>query len=132
MYGRGLVIWLSLMVVAVVNGGTRNAWVTPALGEGAGHVISSITLSIAILAVAWLTNRWIGVSTATRAWALGGYWLLLTVSFEFLAGHYVFGHPWDRLLADYDLAAGRIWAVVLVTTLLAPRIVLAKRSRGST
>jgi hypothetical protein len=47
-------------------------------------------------------------------------WLLLTVAFEFLAGHYLFGHAWDRLLADYNLAGGRIWVLVLATTMFAP------------
>jgi hypothetical protein len=52
--------------------------------------------------------------------AVGGYWLILTVGFEFIFGHYVAGHSWERLLADYNLGQGRIWVLVLVTTFLAP------------
>ena len=33
--------------------------------------------------------------------------------FELGFGHWVAGHPWSRLLADYDLLAGRIWVLVL-------------------
>jgi hypothetical protein len=29
-----------------------------------------------------------------------------TVAFELTFGHYVMGHPWSRLLADYNLLAG--------------------------
>jgi hypothetical protein len=47
-------------------------------------------------------------------------WLLLTLAFEFLAGHSLFGKPWDMLLADYDVVRGRIWVLVLMSTLLAP------------
>jgi hypothetical protein len=31
--------------------------------------------------------------------------------FEFLVGHYVMGHPWSRLLHDYNILAGRLWGV---------------------
>ena len=53
-------------------------------------------------------------------WTLGVAWTVLTVAFEFLFGHFVMGHPWSRLLHDYNLLAGRFWLLVLLTTLLAP------------
>jgi len=59
---------------------------------------------------------------------IGVLWLVLTLAFEFLAGHYVFGNPWSRLWTDYDVLRGRIWILVLVTTLVAP--VIAARIRG--
>jgi len=49
-------------------------------------------------------------------------WVFFTVGFEFLAGHYVFEKAWETLLADYNLAQGRVWILVLVTCLLAPTI----------
>jgi len=56
-------------------------------------------------------------------------WVALTLAFEFLAGHYLFHNPWDKLLADYDVLHGRIWPLVLIVTLLAP--VIAYRARLS-
>jgi hypothetical protein len=53
---------------------------------------------------------------------VGIAWLLLTVAFEFLAGHYLFHNPWARLLEDYNVFRGRIWVLVLLTTLVALRI----------
>jgi hypothetical protein len=47
-------------------------------------------------------------------------WVALTLAFEFLAGHYLFGTPWNQLLADYNVLGGRIWALALVTTAIAP------------
>jgi hypothetical protein len=46
----------------------------------------------------------------------------MTVAFELLAGHYLFGNTWERLLADYNVLRGRIWVLVLITTFLAPRL----------
>ena len=55
-----------------------------------------------------------------RLLALGVFWTALTIAFEFGFGHYVMGHPWERLLADYNILAGRIWVLVLATMLLGP------------
>ena len=51
---------------------------------------------------------------------MGAIWFCLTITFEFAAGHYVFGNPWEKLLADYNILEGRIWSLVLLTILLAP------------
>ncbi|MGA7982466.1 MAG: hypothetical protein WCA32_19870, partial [Chromatiaceae bacterium] len=59
-------------------------------------------------------------SSAGQAWAVGLAWLALTVAFEFGFGHYVAGHPWASLLADYDLTSGKLWALILVWIAVAP------------
>jgi hypothetical protein len=49
-------------------------------------------------------------------------WLVLTVIFEFLFGHFVMGHPWSSLFHDYNLLAGRVWVLVLIWIAAAPSI----------
>jgi hypothetical protein len=49
-------------------------------------------------------------------------WRGLTVVFEFLFGHYVARHSWSSLLHDYNIAAGRVWVVVLIWVTIAPYI----------
>ena len=122
--------WGLLLVLAVLNGGVRDTWLTPRLGDTAGRALSSVLLSLLILLATWLTIRWIGPRTGGQALGLGALWLLLTLAFEFGAGRYAFGKSWSDLLADYDLSRGRIWILVLVVTLLAPG--LAARLRGLT
>lgn len=117
---RGLVAWLALLVVAVVNGILREGFLSPRVGADAGQAISTVLLCAGILGVTWLTIGWVGPATPRDAWILGLVWLALTLAFEFLAGHYLFGHSWERLRADYDILRGRIWILVLVTTLVAP------------
>lgn len=73
-----------------------------------------------IALVAWFTIGWIHPRTARSALIVGILWLALTLAFEFLAAHYLFHKPWAILLADYDIRRGRIWVLVLVTTLLVP------------
>lgn len=124
---RSIVVWFLFPLLAVMNGGLRNAVLTPRLGEFGGHVTSTITLCIALLIVTWLTIGWMRPANSRDAVLIGVRWVLMTVAFEFLAGHYAFGSAWTTLFADYNLFAGRVWLLVLVTSAFAP--LLAARAR---
>jgi len=128
MVTRAIVVWIGLLALAFANGAFRELALTPALGAIVAHAISSIVLSAAILLVASLTVGWIGPASAAGAWQIGLLWLTLTLAFELLAGHYAFGKPWSELFADYNVARGRIWIVVLLTTAAAPFV--AARLQG--
>jgi hypothetical protein len=124
---RSFFVWLLLVVLANVNGVLRNAFITPRLGEHTGHIISSVVFCIVIALVSWLTIRWMRPSTKWEAWIIGSFWVLLTVAFEFIFGHYVAGHSWEMLFADYNVFAGRLWSLVLLTALLAPFVTASLR-----
>jgi hypothetical protein len=128
---RALLVWLGLLALAIVNGGVREALIIPRTGELAGHAISTISLCVLILALAWLTIGWIAPASSRDAWQIGGLWVALVLAFEFLAGHYLFGTPWNELLADYNIMRGRIWPLVLVTTFVAPYLARRWRRRPS-
>jgi hypothetical protein len=123
MFVRALAIWFLLLAVAIANGGLREALIVPRAGAAAGHAISTLLLSAFILLVAWLFVPWMAPPRASDALLIGVFWVALTTAFEFLAGHYLFGKPWPVLLADYNVLQGRIWILVLVTTLVAPLVV---------
>ena len=124
---RAGLAWLAILVLAILNGALRQALLIPRLGEQVGHILSTILLSTLVAGAAWILFPWMRPLTARDAWFIGFLWLALTLGFEFLGGHYLFKAPWDRLLADYNVAQGRIWVLVLVTTLLAPVLVQALR-----
>jgi len=120
--GRAAVIWMGIVPVAIVNGMLRDVVLAPYLGDPTARAISCVTLAAAILVVARMSIAWIGPPTAGAAWMVGIVWLSLTLAFEFLVGHYVFGTPWAALRADYNIFAGRLWVLVLAATLTGPRI----------
>lgn len=127
---RALVVWCALAVLMIAQGWARELFVAPALGQLRAHQLSSVTGALIIVGVATLTLGWLGAAGRSgRQLRLGGFWLALTVLFEFVFGHWVAGHPWERLLRDYDLTAGRLWILVLLATLLGPW--LAGRLRGT-
>lgn len=117
---RAVAVWCAIVPFAVANGAVRDLLIAPRVGVTAGHVTSTALLCLAILGWTWLTIGWIRPAGSRGAVRIGVGWLGLTVAFEFLAGHYVFGTPWARLFADYDVAQGRVWILVLVTTAAAP------------
>ena len=131
MIPRALLVWLALLVLAVLNGALRQALLIPRLGERAAHVVSTLLLSAIILGVARASLPWMRPTSARDAWLVGVLWLGLTVAFEFLGGHYLFGDPWERLLAAYNIAQGQVWVLVLVATLLAPALAYAMRRRSA-
>ena len=74
--------------------------------------------------VIWVVTPWVAPSLDARTLlGLGLSWMMATVLFEFGFGHYVAGHTWSRLFADYNVAAGRVWILVLLTILVTPSAV---------
>jgi hypothetical protein len=124
---RAVSVWFGVLLLAILNGTIRDFFLTPHLGDTAARAISTITLCLLIALAAWFTIRWIDPASAGDALIVGVVWLTMTLAFEFLAGHYLFGKSWPELFADYDLSRGRIWIAVLIVTLLAPRWAAAAR-----
>ena len=124
---RTLLAWFILLAVAIANGFVREAFITPKTGRGLGHAISTVTLSVLIIMVGWLATIWIRPGSLQDAWTIGVAWMLCTLAFEFLGGHFVFGRTWSELLADYNLLAGRIWIMVLVVTLMTPVVAFSTK-----
>lgn len=119
---RATAAWAAIIPVAILNGIARQTLLTPVVGEHRAHQISSLSAAAAVLLIAILGVRWIGVRTARAGWVVGGLWLALTVGFEFCFGRAVAGASWKRLLQDYDLSRGRLWVLVLLVVLIAPSI----------
>ena len=120
---RSILIWFVLVIGAIANGTFRNAVLEPWLGAATAHVVSTIMLCMIILAITRLFFNWMRIVGTQRAWYVGAVWLVLTILFEFGFGHWVVGKSWEVLLADYDITAGRIWILVLICTVSAPRII---------
>jgi hypothetical protein len=118
---RATAVWLGILVLASANGAVRDLLLMPRLGDTVARAISTIVLCLLIVLVTWRTIGWLRPGGGREAWLIGGWWLGWTLAFEFLAGHFLFHRAWAELLADYDVRRGRIWVVVLGTTLLAPR-----------
>ena len=118
--GSAILMWLLFMVAAVINGSLREFVIAPRIGEYPAHLLATAILCAVILIGACTLVRLQQLEQTRILVQVGVTWLIATVLFEFLFGHYVIGHPWERLLADYNLLAGRVWVLVLLTELVGP------------
>ena len=128
---RGGAVWVGILLAANANGALREFVLRPSLGPRVAPVVSTLLLCGLILLLARLSVGWIAPAGPPAAWRVGILWLVLTLAFEFLAGRYLFGDTWERLLSDYDVTAGRLWILVPITTLIAPRWAWGRLARDN-
>jgi hypothetical protein len=114
------VAWLALLVAMVANGFVRVVVVEPRLGELLARQVATATGVAIVVAAAGIFVQKRPHAGPAELIGAGAVWLVLTLAFEFLFGHYVAGASWRELLADYDVRAGRLWPLVLLAVFLGP------------
>ena len=113
--------WFLFMILAIINAGIRNGIYKPIVGDLTAHQISTLIFVIVIFVVTYLILRFSDLNlSGSQALLMGIIWVILTIGFEFIAGHYAFGNSWEKLLADYNILNGRIWSLVLLIEFIAP------------
>jgi hypothetical protein len=111
--------WLGAVALALVNATVREVAYVDAVGERAAHQIASIALILLIGAyVALLERRW-PIPTARQALAIGASWAAATVAFEFILG-FATGVSLSEIVANYNLADGKLWVLVPLATAFMP------------
>jgi hypothetical protein len=113
--------WFPMVAIAIANGVLRESWYGQHLSELAAHQLSSLSAIVLFGIYIWfvVARFWPPASNA-QAIGIGLLWLVMTIAFEFLFGHYLAGHSWERLLHDYNLLAGHVWLLVLAWVAVAP------------
>lgn len=127
MIWRYILAWLPMVLIAIINAGIREYTYAKFLGELRAHQLSTLTGIFALGLYIWLITSIWPIHSTSQAFIIGFIWLGLTLAFEFLFGHYVMHNPWSRLLADYNILAGRVWIFVLIWTAIAPVIFFSMR-----
>lgn len=118
-----LAAWLVMPVLGVANGLFREAALEPRMSLVAAHLVSVAMLLVLLFAVALAAAPYFR-RHATRGghWAVGALWLVLTVGFETLFGHYVLGTSWPDVFRAYNPMSGDLWVVVPLFMLAAPTL----------
>jgi hypothetical protein len=115
-----LVAWFTMLVVSVANGAARDFIYGKRMSELAAHQLSTFFGILLLGAVIWVHLRLCPPGSAHEAAVIGVAWLALTVAFEFLFFHFVGGHSWAALLANYNVFRGRVWVFIPIWLLVAP------------
>lgn len=121
MIRKAAMTWIVMIPVAILNGIVRQALFEPQVGELPAHQLSVVTGSAAFFAlICAMLHREAPQQSDRWLRGLGAVWVAATGAFEFVFGHVVMGNPWSRLLADYNVLAGRLWLVVLAVIAISP------------
>lgn len=122
LFFKTIALWFLLAILAIVNGLVRNYLYKPMVGDLIAHQISTLIFILVIFIVTYFSFKKNYYSNKLLL-LVGLIWVGLTEAFEFLAGHYLFGNSWEKLLADYNIFNRRIWIFVLIATMFAPYLI---------
>jgi len=122
LYLKSLGVWIILAVSAIVVAIFRIRVLLPPFGEQTAHQLGTFLYIIVQFLIIYLLMRKMKIRDVKTLFGIGILWFFITVIFEFVFGHYVMGHSWQKLFADYNLFNGRLWILVLINNLTAPLI----------
>jgi len=121
MSSKHFLLWLPMIAIAFANATLRELVLIKHFSEFRAHQLSTITLILLCSIYVWLVYKSLDIQNARQAFLIGFVWMLLTVVFEFSLGRLT-GKSWDYLLRDYNILAGRIWLIFLISLFLLPYI----------
>lgn len=122
LYLKLLGVWFILAVSAIVVATFRIGVLLPPFGEQTAHQLGTIFYLIVQFFIIYLFIRKMELKETKTLLGIGIFWVVITIIFEFVFGHYVMGHSWQKLFADYNLLKGRLWVLVLINNIAAPLI----------
>lgn len=119
---RYLLAWIPMLVIAVANGALRQFAFARMISEPHAHQLSTLIGSACIGVFIWFVIRTWPPSSSRQALFIGLLWGLLTVAFETFMGLVLQHRPLLQVLHEYNLFAGRVWALFLIWLVVAPWI----------
>lgn len=120
---RALTVWLLIAAAEVVHGILRMQFLRPLLGDLRARQVAIVSGSAIVLAIAFLTRRFLRAEGAGRQIAVGVFWAALMASFDVVFGRYYIGYSWSRIAQDFDPSRGGFMALGLAVIALAPWLV---------
>jgi len=123
-----ILAWLGMVIIAVANGMVREKLYGQSMSELSAHQLSTLTAIILLGIYIFVLTIVFQIQSAKQAFTISGIWMIMTVIFEFVFGHFVAGHSWSTLFMDYNILKGRVWVIVLIWTFIAPYVFYRLRS----
>jgi len=128
LWRRWSAAWLGAVALALVNAAVREVAYVDAVGEQAAHQIATIALILLLGAYVALLERFWPIPSTRLALTIGFMWAAATVGFEFGFG-VATGVDLSEIVANYNLADGKLWVLVPVAIAFMPAAV--RRARGA-
>ena len=122
MIKKSILIWLSIIPLAILNGGFREKILIPWIGESCAEPISGIILCLLIFIVSLIFIPRIGKGEQKTYWKIGILWIASTIVFETMLGLAI-GKSFTELINAYDIATGNLWILVVLFMGITPWLV---------
>lgn len=122
MVKKSILTWLSIIPLAILNGGLREAFLNPRLEESQSQIISGLILLSLIFVVSLIFIPRIGKGTKKTYLKIGLLWVTLTVVFETVLG-LAMGNSFGELLKAYDITTGNLWLIIVIFTGIVPWLI---------
>ena len=119
MLKKSILIWLSIIPLAILNGGFRETYLISWVGENYAEPISGFILCLLIFIVSLIFIPRLGKGKPKTYWAMGGLWVALTIVVEIIIG-LTMGNTMTELLNAYDITTGNLWLLVVLFTGITP------------
>ena len=127
MIKKSILIWLSIIPLAILNGILRESVIAPLIGMKYALPVSGISLCLLIFIVSLIFIPKLGKGTKKTYWIIGGLWTFLTILFETIMG-LASGNNFDEMIKAYDITTGNLWLLVVIFVGIIPwRIAKIKR-----
>jgi hypothetical protein len=121
LYLKAFLAWFLFGVTAVLLGVARENFLRPRLPDLAAHQVETLVVCAVIFALTIAFVHW-ALPSASAAWSIGCFWVILTLAFEIGIFHFVLGKPMAELTADFNILRGHLWPLVLLTELIGPAV----------
>ena len=125
---KASIIWVIIALFAIMNGIFRENVLVSILGQLMAVSVSGIMLSIIVFIVTYLFFPLIGKHHTLAYFFIGLQWVVMTLMFEFVFGHYVMGKSWSSISQVFNIMDGNLFIIVLVVSLFSP--ILAAKLKG--
>jgi len=119
MVKKSILIWLSIIPLAILNGGFREIYLISWIGKSYAQPVSGIILCLLIFTVSLIFIPRIGKGKPKTYWKIGCLWVALTLVFETILG-LTMGHTLAELLKAYDITTGNLWLLAVILTGIMP------------
>jgi hypothetical protein len=110
---KSILIWLSIVPLAILNGELRERVIGPIIGEKYANPISGIILCILIFIISFLFIPRLGIGTNKTYIKIGILWVLLTIIFETVFSLFL-GNKINEILNAYNITTGNLWLIVVI------------------
>ncbi len=117
---KAVTVWGVIAACAIANGLVREKLLVPHLGQAVALPASGIVLCLVVFTITYVSIPFLGKHAVSTYVLLGMQWVLMTLLFELIVGHYVIGKSWQTLFQEFNILKGNLMVLVLLVSLLAP------------